>query len=858
MRAVARSTMDPKKLLRAVGPAIGGTLLCVAVYVLWRELRVYELSEVTDYLAALSVRRTALAVFLALSSYFLLSLYDVLGLRYLGHPLPYQKVGFASFIATAFSHTIGHSMLSGGSVRYRLYTAWGLGVGEVARLIVFWDVAVWLGYFLLGGVVLLVVGVALPATLHVHLVNARPLGALFALVAASYLIWSARRREPLRFRGQEIHLPSPRLSLLAGAASCLDWAAVAGVVFVLLPPVKGLSYPAFLGVFLVAQTIGLLSQVPGGLGVFETVMVLFLAPLVPAPQVLGALVAYRGIYYLAPFTTAALLFGFTEAMRSSAGLRRTVGRIRRLLPTVVPNAMALLTFGAGAVLLISGATPALDERMHLLRQIVPGAVIVVSHLAGSIIGLALLLLARGLQRRLDGAWLLTIVLLVAGIVASLAKGFDYEEASVLSVALVALLLSRRHFFRRTSLMNESFTRGWVTAIALVLLCSLVLVVLSLQHQEYSNEGWWSLPLRGYGPRAERATVFAAVLALLIGITRLLRPAPPVADDVPDVERALPIVRRSRSTLAHLALLGDKELLFSDSGESFIMYAVEGKTWVALGDPVGPEEERATLARRFRDVCDRHSGWCTFYQVTPESLPLCLDLNLSLQKLGEQARVRLADFNLDGQGRKKFRHLVNRLTREGCTFEVAPPERFLELLPELRAVSEGWLSEKATREKGFSLGFFQPDYLRHFPLALVRQGGRIVAFANVLESADREELSIDLMRFLPEGPEQTMEFLLIKLLLHGKEQGWRWFDLGMAPLSGLENGAYSTLWQRLGVLLFLYGEKVYNFQGVRAFKEKFDPIWEPRYLASPGGAALPRILANLSVLISGGLRGVIAK
>ncbi len=851
--------MDHKKLLRAVGPAIGGVLLSVAAVVLWRELSRYRLSDVTDYLQSLPVERTGLAIALAATSYLLLGLYDVLGMRYIGRELPYPKVGVTAFIATSYSNTIGHSMISGGSVRYRLYSAAGLHAGEIARLIVFWDFAVWLGYFLLGGVVLLLVGVALPPTLHLHLVNARPIGALFALVAATFFIWSALRQEPLRIRGREIQLPGPRLSLLAGLASCLDWSAVAGILYALLPPHRGLTFPAFLGVFLLAQTIGLLSQVPGGLGVFETVMIILLGPLIPAPQLVGALLAYRAIYYVGPFLLASLLLGFGEAMRSSAWLRRNVARVRRVLPAIVPDAMALLAFVAGAVLLFSGATPALDERMRLLRQFLPVPVIVLSHLVGSVVGLALLLLARGLQRRLDGAWLLSVAMLGAGIVASLAKGFDYEEALLAAVALVALLTSRRHFFRRTSLMNESFSRGWVAAIGLVLLCSLWLVMFSFQHEEYQHESWWSLPLRGYGPRAERATVFAVALALLVGIARLLRPATPVeAERGPELERALPLVRRSRSTLSSLALLGDKELLFSDSGQSFIMYAVEGKSWVALGDPVGPEEERAPLLRRFREMCDEHSGWCVFYQVTPESLPLYLDLNLSLQKLGLQARVRLADFNLDGKERKKFRHLVNRLGREGCTFEIAPSDQWLALRSELQAISDAWLAEKATREKGFSLGFFDLDYLRHFPLALVRQNGRIVAFANVLESAEQEELSVDLMRFLPDGPEQTMEFLLIHLMLYGKEHGWHGFDLGMAPLSGLESGAFATLWQRLGALLFLYGEKVYNFQGVRAFKEKFDPLWEPRYLASPGGVALPRILANLSVLISGGLRGVIAK
>ena len=104
----------------------------------------------------------------------------------------------------------------------------------------------------------------------------------------------------------------------------------------------------------------------------------------------------------------------------------------------------------------------------------------------------------------------------------------------------------------------------------------------------------------------------------------------------------------------------------------------------------------------------------------------------------------------------------------------------------------------------------------------------------------------------------MEYLFVCMMLWGKEQGYRWFNLGMAPFSGLENRALAPLWNRLGAFVFRYGEHFYNFQGLRQYKEKFDPQWRPRYLASPGGLALPQIFANLATLISGGVKGVVAK
>ncbi len=280
--------------------------------------------------------------------------------------------------------------------------------------------------------------------------------------------------------------------------------------------------------------------------------------------------------------------------------------------------------------------------------------------------------------------------------------------------------------------------------------------------------------------------------------------------------------------------------------------------MALGDPVGTESEIEELAWRFRELSDRHGGWTIFYEISKDYLPLYLDLGLSLLKLGEHARVPLRTFSLEGKSRKPLRSVCNRLDKEGCRLVVIPATEVADFVPELKVISDAWLAEKNTREKGFSLGFFDPIYLRQGPVAIVRKEERIVAFANLWLSADKEELSPDLMRFLPDAPENVMEYLFLQLMLWGKQEGYDWFNLGMAPLSGLEDHALAPLWNRLGAFMFRHGEHFYNFQGLRHYKDKFDPEWEPRYLASPGGLALPSILANIATLISGGLKGVVTK
>jgi phosphatidylglycerol lysyltransferase len=201
-------------------------------------------------------------------------------------------------------------------------------------------------------------------------------------------------------------------------------------------------------------------------------------------------------------------------------------------------------------------------------------------------------------------------------------------------------------------------------------------------------------------------------------------------------------------------------------------------------------------------------------------------------------------------------------KQGVRFEVVETDAVPALLPELRRISDDWLERKSVREKGFSLGYFDEGYLRHFPMALVHRrdadGERPVAFANLWCGADQRELSVDLMRYSREAPENVMEYLFIQLLLWGKAQRYAEFNLGMAPLSGFENRSLAPLWSRAGALIYRHGEHFYNFQGLRRYKEKFDPLWEPKYLASPGGLVLPRVLANVTTLISGGLRGVITR
>jgi phosphatidylglycerol lysyltransferase len=388
----------------------------------------------------------------------------------------------------------------------------------------------------------------------------------------------------------------------------VDWTLAVLTLWILLPPV-GLGFFAFAGLYTAACIAGVVSHVPAGLGMFEAVLLLALPEGVHTPGVAGALIAYRLIYYVLPLLVAALIFALREV---SAGGFVAAGRLdlaRRSAEIVLPNLLAILVFIGGAILLVSGATPTVPERLAWLAPIAPLALIELSHFLGSLAGLVLLVLALGLRRRLDAAWWAACTVIGAGIVVSLVKGVDWEEALYLAVVLAALLPSRQAFYRKSRLLEQRLSAPWLGAIAAVVLGSTWLGFFCYRHVEYTHDLWWQFLIEGDAPRFLRATAGVMIAAALFGGLQLMRFAKPQSaragsdrETSARVKAALAAAEQPPSHAA-LAFLGDKRFLFSDSGRSFVMYGVQGRSWIAMGAPIGLASERLELLWRFRESCD---------------------------------------------------------------------------------------------------------------------------------------------------------------------------------------------------------------------------------------------------------------
>lgn len=525
-----------------------------------------------------------------------------------------------------------------------------------------------------------------------------------------------------------------------------------------------------------------------------------------------------------------------------------------------PATAALLTLGAGVMLLASGATPSEPQRFVRLMEIEPVILIELSHFVSSILGLILVMLAFGLRARLDAAHAASLIVLFVAAPLSLVKGFIWEETTVL-VGLAVLLAPLRFAFpRKARLTSMEVTPGWLASAVCLLLGAGLLGLWSFQNADYGDKPWWRVMADADAERSLRAWIGAAVALLAFGVWRLLASAATpaiVGDSDPMFQKVRAILASAVDSrpIANLALLGDKRFLFSGSGESFLMFGVRGRSWIAIGPPVGQPDERLELLWRFRELADAHAARPGLYNLEPEDLPDVVELGFSIQKLGESAQTPLETFSLEGRKRGNLRRAWRKAAEEGATFEVVQPQAVTLLLDELRRVSDAWLAAHAGGEKTFSMGGFYPRYVAEFPVAVVRWRGRIIAFATLWTTSSKAEYSIDLMRYVDEGPQNIMDYLFVELMAWGRAEGYVAFDFGMAPLAGLEDRPLAPTLSRVGRLIFDRGEEIYNFQGVRRYKDKYDPLWQPCYVAAPQKWAIPMVLADASLLASGGVAGL---
>jgi uncharacterized membrane protein YbhN (UPF0104 family) len=623
-----------KTWLRNLPALLGMALLIGAIYLVQSEFRHLRLRDIGAALHDIPPRALALSFVWTVLSYFVLTFYDRLGTIYAGHKVSYGRVAFASFCAYALSHNLGFAAVSGAAVRFRLYAHWGLTPTQIAKTVAFCSLTFTLGGMVLGGTILFIEPRAIPF-FGTHLPRAAMYGAgalLWAIVLGYVTFARVLRR--VRLFGQYVELPGVRMAVLQVLLATVDVAITATIFYQLLPAVPHLTWVVFLGVYVSSYTAGLLTNLPGGIGVFDSAMLLGLAPYIDAPRIVGAIVVFRLFYYVIPLFLAGSLFAGNEVLLRGGKLWRRAANlppVQAVARWSEPDFAVASSTGSVAlcgVLLLCLGVLAPQTDFSWLDPDFAGLAKQAGQFVPSLIGAGLVLVAIGLSHRVNLAWGLTLVLLVAGAAFTASQDGRLWVASVLILTALLVAPLRACFYRHASLLSGPLEASGAISLVALAICLLALAATRPYTHGLANNAWWAVILSREVPDSLRLAVALAVVLGSTAIWRLLRPGR---------VRWLPWDSTARVRLAAMGVLPPRQadgLIMGEAERAAIPFRRCGRVLLGLGDPSGEETDCVSAIWRLRDLAQQEGLDPAFWRAGPALLNVYGDLGLTALPLGQ--------------------------------------------------------------------------------------------------------------------------------------------------------------------------------------------------------------------------------
>lgn len=543
----------------------------------------------------------------------------------------------------------------------------------------------------------------------------------------------------------------------------------------------------------------------------------------------------------------AFLYRFFEFwLPLSIGAMSFLLKINKLLMRVIPS---LLILGLGITNIISVLTPAIEGRLSRLQDIIPLEAITASNYFVLIAGVFLVLTASFMMKGLKNAWWIALALSIISAVGHITKAIDYEEALVAFGVVIMLLFSKKEYYIKSDsrLSFVGFSTALLSILAVLIYGVIGFYYLDKSHFNidfniqqslwYSLQNFFLIDSNELVPQDDFAKHFlltiniSGLLSLSFLIYTLFKPyALKRFADTDGLEVSKGVVKRyGNSSLDYFKTYRDKLIFMSGELDAFISYRISGSFAVSLENPVAENEEQTKKCiLLFDKYCYENGLKSLYYRVPAESLPLYKSMGKKSLFLGQEGIVDLSSFSLEGGSRKPMRNAVNKVIDRGYKSTIHTPPVKDGVLQKLKAVSDEWLDETRRKEIVFSQGMFIWDELKQQTIITVESPEeKIVGFINIIPDYTPNEATYDLIRKTKDAPNGLMDFILIELFNYMKAQGYRYINLGLAPLSGMEKSQKLTEES----MNFAYHKisAFSQYRGLREYKEKFSPVWHNKYL-----------------------------
>jgi phosphatidylglycerol lysyltransferase len=528
------------------------------------------------------------------------------------------------------------------------------------------------------------------------------------------------------------------------------------------------------------------------------------------------------------------------------GILTFLSKLNKLLMRVIP---ALFIMGLAIVNIVSVLTPAVEERLHLLKDFLPIEVIQSSNYIVIMAGLFSLVTAAFMLKGLRTAWWFAFILSIVSLVGHITKAIDFEEASFALLVIIVLIATHKEYYIRNNpkLRNVGLqTSLYLTAGTLIYgivgfyfldkkhfnIDFSLLQSLRFTIQNYFLVGSNELVPTGAFARNFLYSInisgFISIAFLIYTLVRSYAPKKIVTDE--ELALANELVKSfGNSPLDYFKTYSDKILFFSASKKAFIAYRVSGNFAVALENPVAEnKDEIKKCIAEFDSYCYESGLKSIYYRVPEESLEIYHELHKKDLFLGQEGVLDIKTFSLDGGSKKSMRNAINKVTEQGYKTTIHLPPVKDGILQKIKSVSDEWLQDTGRSEIIFSQGMFVWEDLKQQTIITVENTEeKVIAFLNIIPDYAKGEATYDLIRKTIDAPSKVMDFILIELFNYLKSQNFSFVNLGFAPMSGMNDP--HTFPERSMKFAYERIKSFSHYKGLREYKEKFEPVWHNKYL-----------------------------
>ena len=634
--------------------------------------------------------------------------------------------------------------------------------------------------------------------------------------------------------------------------SIMEWCGVF-VTFMSIGYLMNLSFNPIrvFPIVVCANIIGYISMIPGAIGSFDLIVLLGLTGLgINHDAIILWILLYRISYYILPFFLGLIFFvkNFAKAFEKRGEIF-IVKLIRNISLTI--NAFMMYIFSL--FMILSATIPdKISDTSKFLGKINPVRASIIYQFPSILLGFIFIVLARALLARTYKAYKITLAFLVMTLLYAFILQYGLITHIYILLMIFLTIVTRKDLTSSQFLYakEDKIMDFIITSFMLIVYASKIIKANKLRIDAFSKKNdFLIIPFEG-----RLLKIFISLLLIyfiVFLLSRYLAGKKEKLGENIDLERVKVLLENYNNSMeSSLVLLKDKDIYYykDDQGidRACLQVATVGDRLIVMGNPIGDDKYFDLLLANFVNDADRLGYNVVFYEINQETTMKLHEYGYNFMKFGENAIVNLCEFSLDGKTRKNLRKTINKIDRQGYKFEVIDKPYSREIMDRLREISEIWLDGR--KERGFSLGFFDEDYLNMGKIALVKDDtDNIIAFANLMPIYKKDFSSIDLMRYDKNHHlDGLMDYLFVNLFLYFKDQGYKYFDLGMAPLANVGTMKHSFIEEKLVYLVYKFGNYFYSFEGLRQYKEKYANERIPRYTSYSHGSSL--VFSELSLML----------